>query len=234
MAKAAQLGFEFPKGKVGWGGRRDGAGRKKTGKKYVRHRVRPWHDGNVPVHVTYKIRRGLPSLRLDGVAAAIVEAIRGCHKPTFRVCHYSIQADHVHMIVEAGSKVSLSRGMQGLAVRIVKRVNRALGRHGKLFKERYHARDLATPTEVRNALRYVLLNRAKHIRPGRGAWVVDDRSSGPWFHGWAWDPCWQEGVMPPNAPIAEARTALLRWVWRRAGGYIDPAQTPGVRDPYDI
>lgn len=195
---------------------------------------RPFHDGNVPVHATYKIARGLPSLRLDGVAAAIVDAIRRSHKRTFRVCQYSIQADHIHMVVEAGSRDSLGRGMQGLAVRIARGVNRALARVGKVFKERYHARDLKTPTEVRNVLRDVLLNRAKHIRPGRGAWIVDDKSSGPWFTGWAWDPYWHNGSMPPDPPIAAARTALLQWVWQRAGGWIDPADLPGPREPYDL
>lgn len=43
MAKLKQLGFQFPKVKLKWGGRRDGAGRKKTGKKYVAHRARAFH-----------------------------------------------------------------------------------------------------------------------------------------------------------------------------------------------
>lgn len=76
-------------------------------------------------------------------------------------------------------------------------------------------------------MRYVLLNRAKHVQPGRGAWIVDDRSSGPWFDGWAWDPYWQEGRPPPDPPVAAAVTPLLRWVWRRGGGWIDPTDTPG-------
>ncbi len=60
-------------------------------------------------------------------------------------------------------------------------VNRALGRTGKVWADRYHARALTKPREVRNALVYVLNNVKKH-RPGfRG---LDVCSSAPWFTGW--------------------------------------------------
>ena len=63
-----------------------------------------------------------------------------------------------HFVVEAAGAVALARGMQGLTIRLARRLNVLLGRRGKLFAQRYHARPLRTPTEVRNAIRYVLLN----------------------------------------------------------------------------
>lgn len=151
-------------------GRRERAGRKKTGKSYVPHGRRPFHASSAPVHVTYRVVAGFPNLRASRVAAMLSTAIGKAHKETFRICHFSIQSNHIHLLVEAGSKTSLSRGMQGLAIRMAKYTNRALGRRGRVFSERYHARELASPTETRHALAYVLLNRAHHVsvatRPG--------------------------------------------------------------------
>jgi REP element-mobilizing transposase RayT len=84
-----------------------------------------------------------------------------------RICHYSVQSNHLHLIVEAPNAEALARGMQGLAVRIARRVNRHMGREGTVFKDRYHARALKTAWQVRIALRYVLLNARKHSQSQR-------------------------------------------------------------------
>jgi hypothetical protein len=55
-----------------------------------------------------------------------------------------------------------SRGMQGLAVRIARAVNRAALRRGRVFADHYFARELTTPTEVRRAVRYVVDNLMLH------------------------------------------------------------------------
>ena len=93
-----------------------------------------------------------------------------------RMVHFSVQGNHIHLIVEADDKKCLSRGLQGLNVRIARAVNRALGRKGNVFADRYHARILKTPTEVRNAVRYVLNNLRKH-RPETHPWYIDPYSS---------------------------------------------------------
>ncbi|HEY2031032.1 MAG TPA: transposase [Myxococcales bacterium] len=56
-----------------------------------------------------------------------------------RIAHYSIQGNHLHLVVEADDGSALSRGMQGLAVRIARRLNAHLGRRGAVFADRYHA-----------------------------------------------------------------------------------------------
>ena len=53
--------------------------------------------------------------------------------------------------------------MRGLAVRMAKRVNRVLFRRGRFWADRWHGRGLKSPREVRNALVYVINNRAKHL-----------------------------------------------------------------------
>src|SRR6266545_2170261 len=92
---------------------------------WVKHRPRPWHDANHPVHVTLRVRRGIPNLRGHKLAGAVGAGLRHAaqgtwarqvkRRRTFRVVHFSIQPNHLHLIVEATSKGALSRGMQGLA-----------------------------------------------------------------------------------------------------------------------
>ena len=161
-------------------------------------RARPWHDQNHPVHVTLKVRRGIPTLRGSRLAKAIGPGLRMAatsdaakkqeRRRTFRVIHFSIQPYHLHLIVEATSKTALARGMQGLASGLARRVNRKLRRRGALFGDRYHGHALASPREVRNAVAYVLKNYEKHpesipdrgTEPQRG---IDPCSSARWFGG---------------------------------------------------
>src|SRR5262249_50932846 len=128
----------------------------------------------------------------------------------FRVLQFSVQHDHVHLLVEADDAPRFVRGVQGLMIRVARALNRALGRRGRLWADRYHARPLRTPREVRHALVYVLQNWAKHLRGVRG---LDPRSSARWFEGWRIPP-----PRPPGfAPIRAPRTWLARVGWRQHG-----------------
>jgi hypothetical protein len=77
--------------------------------------------------------------------------------------HYSVQGNHVHLLVEAEDERALSRGMNGLGVRVARGLNRVMGRRGKVLEERYHGHILRTPTEVRNARVYLLRNAERHV-----------------------------------------------------------------------
>jgi len=208
-----------------WGGRRPGAGRKPAGPTAgVPHRRRPLHHGGQPVHVTLRAVRGLPSLRRARLFPALRRGLGAASAATFRVVHYSVQANHVHLLVEAEGTRALGRGMQGLGIRLAKAINRRLGRRGRVWAERYHGRALRTPREVRHGLVYVLLNGRKHGVIGRG---IDPCSSGAWFGGW------REGVepSPEPAPVARPRTWLLSVGWRRTGpiGVDEAPAAPGRR-----
>jgi hypothetical protein len=134
------------------------------------------------------------------------------------VLQFSVQADHVHLVVESDTSVGLSRGVQGLAIRMARAINRGLGRRGRVWGDRYHARALATPREVRNALVYVLNNWRKHLPQVRG---LDPRSSAAWFSGWV-----APLPLPPvPAPVTQARSWLARVGWRRHGA-IDVEECP--------
>jgi REP element-mobilizing transposase RayT len=195
-----------------WGGLRKGAGRKPNGKKaMLSHARRPFHEGAQPVLVTERFVRGLPWMRSAKRGKAIADCMRESASRTFRVIHFSIQDDHLHLVVEAGSKRSLSRGMQGLKIRMAKRLNRALGRRtGTVFHDRYHARALGTPTAVRVAIRYVLCNWKKHVE---GASGLDPYSSARWFNGWVT----RTPAQTTTCPVARPVTWLGRAGWRRKG-----------------
>jgi len=194
----------------GRGGSRRGAGRKRVADRpMVSHGPRPLHGASNPVHVTMRVRRDIPSLRYK-IYRYLREAIRLATRDSFAIIHYSVQSNHIHLIVEATDRRALSTGMQGFAIRAAKAINRALGRHGSVWADRFHARELTTPREVRNAISYVLLNEHKHNPSSRG---IDPCSSGPWFDGWK-DHRPRAHLAPPTVA---ARTWLLRIGWRKWG-----------------
>lgn len=194
-----------------WGGRRPGAGRKPSGRPVgMPHEARPEHAPRHPVHVTLRACRELPSLRDEGVFRLLRRGLGRASGNRMRIVQFSVQADHVHLIVEAESRCALSRGVQGLSIRLARTVNRALGRRGKVWADRYHARALTTPREVRNAIVYVLQNWRKHRPEARG---LDPCSSARWFAGF-------RGPVPTAtgaSPVAPPRTWLAAVGWKRLG-----------------
>lgn len=226
-----QLDFVFRS----WGGRREGAGRKPVGSRAgVSHRRRPRLAARYPCHVTLKVRRELNNLRTKREVRVVRLAItRVCDGRGFRVIDWSVQSDHVHLMVEARDAERLSRGMQGLSIRIALGLNREVGRRGRVFADRYHSRILKTPREVRFARVYVLLNARRHAAQ-RGCALpthwMDPCSSWPWFDGWRNCPAgWlrqARAALGSQRSTAVPSTWLMRVGWRRHG-LIPIAGMPG-------
>jgi REP element-mobilizing transposase RayT len=204
------------------GGARRGAGRKPKGEKaMVAHAKRGVLDARHPVHVTMKLRAGLPSLRQEKELECLQEAFRAASdRSGMRLAQFSVQSNHFHFLVEATHTESLSRGMQGLAVRIAKKLNRLWNRRGSVFADRFHAHVLYTSRAVRNALAYVLHNARKH---GIAVIGIDGYTSGAAFDGWKDARVMSIGPPPPVAP---PRTKLLRSAWKRCG-LISIHEVPG-------
>lgn len=222
-----------------WGGKRAGAGRKRESvRSNVPHRRRAVHVKEWPVLVTLRVRsRSLRSQyvfpTVQGAISAFRKPVRrsaGCRREAardtefFRVCEFSVQGTHVHLLVEASSSVALERGIRGISIRLAKRVNQLLFQHGQFIADRYHARQLKTPRSVRNALVYVLANFRKHGK-GRKGEKIDIYSSAPYFEGFSVlfadelpIPSSRTGTVgQPRAPVDAARTWLLARGWRRYG-----------------
>jgi REP element-mobilizing transposase RayT len=200
----------------------------------MRHTRRERFRRPVPAHVTLRMRADVPSLRTVAVVHEIERTFAdGCERPGFRLVHYSLQGNHAHLIVEAQDQGALGRGMKAIGSRLARAVNRVAGRCGPVLADRYHHRLLPTPKEVRNALRYVLLNARKHTSVvRRTARVLLDRaSSARWFDGWKREhiATREDPGLPTldeRSPVARARTWLLMTGWRRYG-LLDPRESPG-------
>ena len=206
------------------GGRRRGAGRKKTNKRRGGpHRARPELSSRHPVHVTLRARRLHPEMRRRDYYAVIRKVLEHyLGRTDFRIVHGSIQNTHFHFLVEASNKRALTLGMQSLAIRLSHALT---GGRGKVFEERYHAVQIRTARQARNTLAYVLNNWRRH-RVWAGDAPVDPYSSGVTFGGWSERVRFTlpAGYVP--LPVSSPQTSLLRSDWKQYG-LIDPFERPG-------
>jgi putative transposase len=157
----AQQEFSFPM----WGGARPGAGRKRVAARpNVPHRPREkFRKGTL--HVTLRLRREVWNLRTHRCFRALKHALaRGCERFGYRLIHFSVQGNHIHMILEAPDVVALGRAMKGLEVRMARALNKVMSRKGAVFADRYHAHLLRSPRETLHAIRYVLDNWIVHAK----------------------------------------------------------------------
>jgi len=201
--------------------RREGhrVGRPRKDDSGVSHLKREALASRFPVHVVMKLREELPSLRKKRPYKVLRRSfMAGCDRNGFRLNHFSVQGNHLHFIVEAKDRPALSRGLQGLSVRIARALNKLWKRKGRVFGDRYFDRILRTPREVKNALNYVLKNGHHHGNPQVIApeAPIDVFSSGMFFDGWRELRLEDIEVNEPP-PLAKARTWLLRKGWRRSG-----------------
>jgi REP element-mobilizing transposase RayT len=165
-----------------------------------------------PLHVTLRFAPHVWNLRAQRCLRPLDRALRALASGAdARVTHFSVQGNHVHLVVEADDRVALSRAMRSLTIRIAKGLNRVMGRRGRVLPRRYHARALRSPSDARNVLRYVLANRARHVR---GAAIGDPWSSASAFTAWA-----SVGLPPTRVryalpghdpPVVPPRSWLLR------------------------
>lgn len=215
----------------GRGGKRPGAGRKRT-RTTVAHTARESFSPRDPIHSTLRLVPGV-QLRTPALLAIVHAVIARSHGADFRIVEFNCEPNHMHVMAEASGRVALARGMQRFKSVLARRINQALGRRGALFADRYHAHVLRSLREVRHALRYIL-NNARHHAAERGR-ALDPRwfdpfSSAAWFDGWtaplAPYSSWTYELMRRPAPTARATVWVLTTGWRRHG-LIDPAEVPG-------
>jgi REP element-mobilizing transposase RayT len=179
----------------------------------------------VPAHITIRAAKGLPSLREQVMARAIGHVIRTMRgvREDFRIVEFSIQSNHVHLIVEADNGNALSSAIRSFEARVSKMLNHHVlrRRRGRVWGDRYFRVDLTSPRQARHALAYVLQNGQHHgVVP---AGVKDPISSARWSERYV-----TRAELPPDtSPTAPARTYMLRVLWeRRWPGAISPAEVP--------
>ena len=198
------------------------------------HHPRPELAARFPVHVTMRrVAEGPPLRRGDCYRVLRQCFTEGKGRFGFRLVHFSVQGNHIHLICEADDRRALSRGMQGLTIRIARRVNKRLGRRGKLFAQRYHARILRSPSEVRHALVYVLNNRRHHAADALSPDWIDPCSSAPWFTGWKRTLRRHQSPRQDDPPVVPAATWLLQHGWRLKSGPLRFDEPPSRAPPGD-
>ena len=175
------------------------------------------------LHVTLRTLKVAKNLRrMDAYQAVRLAARVVLARSAFRLVHFSIQSNHIHLIVEADSQRELANGVRAFSISVAKSLNAKLGRpRGTVFADRYHARTLMNPTAARNAIRYVL-NNWLHHRDGdhAPATAVDPYSSGASFLGWKELAGTQQFERPDGFERVSTAAPVL-WLtregWRRGG-----------------
>ena len=215
------------------GGARKGAGRPRTSKLQP-HAKRAVFQARHPLHVTLRLRDGLPSLRGKEEYRQLRRAISKARTRGLSIAHFAILSNHLHLILEAHDRKDLAKQMQSLGISLAKRLNAKLRRKGAVLRERYHVHILRTPSEVKRALAYVLGNAFKHAG-GKGRIALDLFSSAATVADETWrgllGRSWETIVGFPlgGSPaededlrsevrswLTEPRTWLLAQGWRRA------------------
>jgi putative transposase len=137
-------------------------GRKRLHSPGVAHQTRERVRGHTPLHINFKLQLEKGSLRNKTVLKFLAKAIARARMKNLRVVHFSLQHNHVHLLVEAQNNVTLTRGMRALIISLVMRLNRYWRKGGQRLKQRYHLHVLKTRREIINAYRYVRDNFHKH------------------------------------------------------------------------
>jgi len=157
----------------------------------------------------------------------------------FRLAHFAVQSNHLHLVCEGDDARALSRGVQRVTSRIARRANELWGRRGRVFSDRFHARVLRSPRQVRNVLSYVLLNLHKDFaKKGTTLIGVNPFTSGRYFDGWkdrppSGDPgpgggAWEED--DDDVPVTRPESWLLRTGWKRWGLISIYERAPRLQD----
>jgi hypothetical protein len=110
-----------------------------------------------------------------------------------------VLGNHLHLIIEADDSAALTRGVQGLSIRIAKALNAMMEASGRVFDDHYHSRLLRSPTELVRAIRYVLGNHEHHFAQ-KGL-----------------DPYSSAVLGKREVVVSEPRGWLLRVGWKLAG-----------------
>lgn len=163
------------------------------------------------MHVTTRAIEGLPSFRDQPILSLVLFQMRRLNDACFQIVHFSVQTDHLHMIVEADDSDVISRKLAGFMISFARRLNALLARCGKVWSERAHWRDITSAREMYNVLAYVFGNAKRH-----GIIAASELRADPASSAWTFDG-WDRPVEAPPEELRwtppEPRTELLRRNW---------------------
>jgi hypothetical protein len=116
--------------------------------------VREKVNQKMPLHINFSYKT---QIRNKDTLMLLKRAILNARLKGLKIIHYSMQTNHIHIIVEAMDNKILTTGMRSLTVTFAKGLKKE-----KIQVKRYHLHILRTLREAKNAIRYVLFNQQKH------------------------------------------------------------------------
>lgn len=143
-----------------------GAGRPAIHDRGIRHTARGDIKRSTPLHLTIKINKEKSGLRNKSILKVLHTSIKKARLIGLRIAHYTLEYDHVHLLVEADNTKVLGKGMQSFGISFSKGINKIKESKGQVFKTRYHFRKLKTVVEVKNVINYIFGNSIKHKYAG--------------------------------------------------------------------
>jgi REP element-mobilizing transposase RayT len=139
---------------------------KKEREACIYHRSRPILPKDRPVHVTVKFNKSkIGNIRNKLYYQAIRKGFRRLRVHGARLIEYSVQHDHIHLLIEASDSKTLGRAMRSLSISLSKRFSLINNQKVKALKNRYHLHILKTINELKIARNYILNNGKKHLVP---------------------------------------------------------------------
>lgn len=141
-----------------------GAGRPAKNDIGIRHVQRERIQKDTSLHLTIKVRKNKADIKSKKILKALHHAIIRARLKGITIIHYTLEYDHVHLLVEAGNNRVLHLGMQAFGISFSKAINKIKTAKGAVYKHRYHFRRILSRPQLKNTIHYILGNGIKHRR----------------------------------------------------------------------
>ncbi len=128
----------------------------------IRHTKRITFHRTQAFHLTIKINKENSGLKTNEIAKKIKSSFKKLYENSVNLIHFTIEYDHIHLLVEAKNHICLGKSMQSFGISITKKLNFHRRKIGQVYKHRYHQRILKTKTEIKNVINYIFQNGKKH------------------------------------------------------------------------
>lgn len=130
----------------------------------IRHTKRLIFNLPSAFHITIKVKENKADIKNKNILKSLHHAIKRARLQGIRVLHFTLEYNHVHLVLEASNHKELHKGMQAFGISFAKKINKQKHLNGTVYKNRYHQRLLKTRSEFKNAIQYVFSNGLKHKR----------------------------------------------------------------------
>ncbi len=130
----------------------------------IRHTKRLRLKKPSSLHLTIKVRENKADIQNKRILKALHHAIKRARLKGLKIVHYTLEYNHVHLLVESVDNKILHSGMQAFGITIAKAINKIKRVKGSVYKNRYHLRLINSARQLKNVLNYIFENGIKHRR----------------------------------------------------------------------